>query len=65
MIKSSTILKYAKIKIVSIVLYWCKILFLISREEHRVRVFENRVLTRIFGPKRDEIIVEWKILHNE
>jgi hypothetical protein len=35
------------------------------RAEHRLRVFENRVLRRIFGPKRDEIIVEWRKLHNE
>jgi hypothetical protein len=35
------------------------------REEHRLRVFENRVLRRIFGPKRDEETVEWSKLHNE
>jgi hypothetical protein len=35
------------------------------REEHRLRVFENRVLRRIFGPKRDEAIGDWKKLHNE
>jgi hypothetical protein len=35
------------------------------REEHRLRVFENRVLRRIFGPKRDEITGEWRKLHNE
>jgi hypothetical protein len=35
------------------------------REEHRLRVFENRVLRRIFGPKRDEVRGEWRILHNE
>jgi hypothetical protein len=35
------------------------------REEHRVRVFENRVLRRIFGPKRDEVTGEWRKLHNE
>jgi hypothetical protein len=34
-------------------------------EEHRLRVFENRVLRRIFGPKRDEITSEWRRLHNE
>jgi hypothetical protein len=34
-------------------------------EEHRLRVFENRVLRRIFGPKRDEVTVEWRKLHNE
>jgi hypothetical protein len=35
------------------------------QEEHRLRVFENRVLKRIFGPKRDEIIGGWRKLHNE
>jgi hypothetical protein len=35
------------------------------REEHRVRVFENRVLRRIFGPERDEVIGEWRKLHNQ
>jgi hypothetical protein len=35
------------------------------REEHRLRVFENRVLGRIFDPKRDEVTGEWRNLHNE
>jgi hypothetical protein len=35
------------------------------REEHRLRVFENRVLRKIFGPKRDEVAGEWRRLHNE
>jgi GH43 family beta-xylosidase len=35
------------------------------REEHRLRVFENRVLRRIFGLKRDEVTREWRKLHNE
>jgi hypothetical protein len=35
------------------------------REEHRLRVFENRVLKKIFGPKRDEVTGEWTKLHNE
>jgi hypothetical protein len=34
-------------------------------EEHRVRVFENMVLRRIFGPKRDEVTGEWRRLHSE
>jgi hypothetical protein len=34
------------------------------RKEHRLRVFENRVLRRIFGPKRDEVTGEWRKLHN-
>jgi hypothetical protein len=35
------------------------------REEHRLRVFENRVLRRIFRPKRDEVTGDWRKLHNE
>jgi hypothetical protein len=35
------------------------------REEHRLKVFEERVLRRTFGPKRDEVLGGWKILHNE
>jgi hypothetical protein len=35
------------------------------REEHRLRVFENRVLRRIIGPKRDEVTREWRKLHGE
>jgi hypothetical protein len=35
------------------------------REERRLRVFENRVLRRIFGPKRDDVTGEWRKVHNE
>jgi hypothetical protein len=35
------------------------------KEERRLRVFENRVLRRIFGPKRDEVTEEWRKLHHE
>jgi hypothetical protein len=35
------------------------------REERRLRVFENKVLRRIFGPRRDEITGDWRRLHNE
>jgi hypothetical protein len=41
-----------------------KLGLLTLREEHRLRVFENRVL-RIFGPMRDEVMGEWRKLHNE
>jgi hypothetical protein len=44
--------------ILPVVLYWCEMWSLILREEHRLRVFENRVLKRIFGPKRDEVTGE-------
>jgi hypothetical protein len=47
------------------VLYGCETWPLTLREKHRLRMFENRVLRRIFGPKRDEVIGEWRKLHNE
>jgi hypothetical protein len=40
-------------------------LSLTLREEHRLKVFENRVLRRIYGPKGDEVTGEWRKLHNE
>src|SRR5215813_11843144 len=46
-------------------LYGCETWSLTLREERRVRVFENRVLRRVFGPKRDEVTGEWRKLHNE
>jgi hypothetical protein len=48
-----------------VVLYGCETWSLTLREEHKLRVFENRVLWRIFGPKRDEVTGEWRKLHNE
>ena len=47
------------------VLYGCETWSLTLREEHRLKVFENRVLRRVFGPKRDEVTGEWRKLHNE
>jgi hypothetical protein len=59
------LLKNVKIKIYRsiispVVMYGCETWSLILREEFRLRVFENRVLSRIFGPKRDEITGEWR-----
>jgi hypothetical protein len=51
--------------ILPMVLYGCETWSLTLREEHRLGVFENRVLRRIFGPKRDEVTSEWRKLHNE
>jgi hypothetical protein len=51
--------------ILPVVLYGCETWSLTLREEHRLRVFENRVLRRIFGPKRVEVRGEWRKLHNE
>jgi hypothetical protein len=49
----------------SLVLYGCEIWLLTLIEEHRLRVFENKVLGRIFGPKRDEATGGWRKLFNE
>jgi hypothetical protein len=46
-------------------LYGCETCSLTLREEHRLRVFETRVLRRIFGPNRDEVTGEWRKLHIE
>jgi len=51
--------------ILPIVLYGLETWSLTLREERRLRVLENRVLRRIFGPKRDEVRGEWRKLHNE
>jgi hypothetical protein len=48
-----------------VVVYGHEALSLTLREEHRLRVFEKRVLRRIFGPKRDEVMGGWRKLHNE
>jgi hypothetical protein len=51
--------------ILPVVLYGCETSSLTLREERRLGLFENRVLRRIFGPKRDEVTGEWRKLHNE
>jgi len=48
-----------------VVLYGCETWLLILREERRLRMFEKRVLRRIFGPKRDEVSGAWSKLNNE
>jgi hypothetical protein len=67
---SSLLSKNLKIKIHTtvifpVVLYGCETWSLTLREERRLRVFENMVLRRVFGPKRDEVTGEWKKLHND
>jgi hypothetical protein len=57
--------KIYKTIILPFVLYGCETCSLTLREEHRLRVFENMVLRRMFGPRRDEVTGEWKKLHNE
>jgi len=70
LLSSSLLSKNLKIKIyrtiiLHVVVYGCGTWLLTLREEHRLRVFENRVLRRIFGPRRDKVTGEWKKLHNE
>jgi hypothetical protein len=50
--------------ILPVVLYGCETWSLLLREEHRLRMLENRVLRRIFGLKRDEVAGGWRELHN-
>jgi hypothetical protein len=57
--------KIYKTIIMPVVLYGCETWSLTLREKCRLRVFENRVLMRIFGSKRDEVTGEWRKLHNE
>jgi len=58
-------IKIYRTVIVPVVLCGCGTWSLTLREERRLRVFENRVLRGIFGPKRDEVTGEWRKLHNE
>ena len=51
--------------VLPVVLYGCETWSLTLREEHSLKVFENRVLRRIFGPKRDGVTGECRKLHNE
>ena len=69
-LSSSLLSKNLKTKIyrtiiLPVVFYGCETWSLTLREERRMSVFENKVLKRIFGPKRDEVTGEWRKLHNE
>jgi hypothetical protein len=64
-LSSRLLLKNVKIRIyktviLPVVLYRCETWSLTLREEHRLRVFENRVLRRIFGPERVEVMGKWR-----
>ena len=48
-----------------VVLYGCETWSFTLRKEHRLRLFENRVLRRMFGPKMDKVTKEWRQLHNK
>jgi hypothetical protein len=69
-LSSRLLSKNLKIKIyrtiiLPIVLYGCETWSLTLREERKLRVFESMVLRRIFEPRRDEVMVDWRRLHNE
>jgi hypothetical protein len=51
--------------ILPVVLYVCETWSLTLKEEHKLRMFENKVLRRIFGPKRDGVMGGWRKLHNK
>jgi hypothetical protein len=51
--------------ILPVVLYECETWSLTLREEHRLKVFENRVLRKIFGPKRDDVTGDWRKPHSK
>jgi hypothetical protein len=65
MLSTNVKVKIYKTTILPVVLYGRETWSLTLREEHRLRVFENKVLRRIFGPKRDEVTGEWRKLHSE
>ena len=58
-------IKICRNKILPVVLYGCDTWSLILREERKTRAFENTVLRRIFGSRREEVMEEWRRLHNE
>ena len=64
MSKENIKIKINRTIIFPVVLYGCET-WITLREERRLRVFESRVLRRIFGSKRDEVTGEWRKLHNE
>ena len=65
LLSKNLMIKIYRTIILSVVLYGCETWSLTLREEHRLWVFENRVLRRIFGPKRDVVTGEWRKLRNE
>jgi hypothetical protein len=70
LLSSRLLFRNVKVKIyktitLPVVLYGCETWSLTLREEHRLRMFENRVLRTIFGPKRDDVMGEWRKLHSK
>ena len=65
MLSKNLIIRIFRTIILTVVLYGCETWSLTLRDEHRLRVLENRVLRRIFGPKTDKVTGEWRKLNNE
>jgi hypothetical protein len=65
LLSKNTKIRVYRAIILPVVLYGCETWSLTLREEQSLRVFENRVLRRIFGPERDEATGDWRRLHNE
>jgi hypothetical protein len=65
LLSKSVKIKIYRTVIFPVVLYECETWSLTLRKECRLRVFENKVLRRIFGPTRDEVTGEWRRLHKE
>jgi hypothetical protein len=65
LLSRNTKIKICRNIILPVVFVWCETWLLTLREEHRLMVFENRVLRRVFGPKRNKVTGEWRKLHNE
>ena len=64
-IKKNVKIKIYRTIILPVILYGCETWSLTLREERSLRIFENRVMRSIFGPKRDEVTGEWRKTHNE
>jgi hypothetical protein len=62
--KCNTKIRLYRTILLPVVLHVCETLSQTLREEQRLRVFESRVLRRVFGPKRDEVTGQWRRLHN-
>ena len=60
LLSKNTKIKIYRTIILPVVLFGCSTWSITMRDEHRLREFENRVLRKIFGPKRDEVTGEWK-----
>jgi hypothetical protein len=63
--KKTVKIRIYKTIILPVVLHGCETWSLILRNKYRLRIFENRVVRRIFGPRRDEVSGGWRKLHNE